>query len=120
MELYNTYRQRGFTVLGLATDPKGEKDSLGRVKTFMTKAKINYPVGYVTNEIIAYYADSKNHGVPQMVLFGPDGKMVLREIGWNENVSQKVKQAIEAQLTKSPSAKAGPNGAKTAPRKTKA
>jgi len=106
-ELYNTYRQRGFTVLGLATDPKGDKDSLGRVKAFMVKAKISYPVGYVTNEIIAYYADSKNHGVPQMVLFGPDGKMVLREIGWNENVSQKVKQEIEAQLAKMATVKPG-------------
>jgi thiol-disulfide isomerase/thioredoxin len=106
-ELYNTYRQRGFTVLGLATDPKGDKDSPGRVKAFMVKAKISYPVGYVTNEIIAYYADSKNHGVPQMVLFGPDGKMVLREIGWNEGVSQKVKQTIEAQLAKMATIKPG-------------
>ncbi|MEP7341414.1 MAG: TlpA disulfide reductase family protein [Acidobacteriota bacterium] len=106
-QLYNTYRQRGFTVLGLATDPKDDKDSPGRVKAFMTKAKITYPVGYVTNEIIAYYADSKNHGVPQMVLFGPNGKMVLREIGWNENLSQKVKQEIEAQLAKMATVKPG-------------
>jgi thiol-disulfide isomerase/thioredoxin len=107
VELYNQYRQRGFTVVGLATDPPNDKDSLGRVKAFMAKAKINYPVGYVTNEIIAYYADSHNHGVPQMVLFGPDGKMALREIGWNEAVGQKVKQAIEAQLAKMATVKPG-------------
>jgi hypothetical protein len=68
----------------------------------MAKAKINYPVGFLTNEIVAYYADSKNHGVPQMVIFGPDGKMAMREIGWNENIGKKVKETIEAQLAKAP------------------
>lgn len=107
VEIYNQYRQKGFTVLGLATDPKDDKQSDGRVKGFMTKAKINYPVGYLTTEIVAYYADSRNHGVPQMVLFGTDGKMVLREIGWNENVSKKVKETIEAELAKMPTVKPG-------------
>ncbi|MGE0886950.1 MAG: TlpA disulfide reductase family protein [Blastocatellales bacterium] len=107
VEIYNQYRQKGFTVLGLATDPKDDKQSDGRVKGFMTKAKINYPVGYITTEIVAYYADSRNHGVPQMVLFGPDGKMVLREIGWNDNISKKVKETIEAELSKMPTVKPG-------------
>lgn len=107
VEIYNEYRQKGFTVLGLATDPKDDKQSDGRVKGFISKAKINYPVGYLTTEVVAYYADNRNHGVPQMVLFGPDGKMVLREIGWNENISKKVKEAIEAQLAKMPTVKPG-------------
>lgn len=107
VEIYNAYRQRGLTIVGLATDLKDDKETPGRVKAFMAKAKINYPVGYVTNEIVAYYADSKNHGVPQMILFGADGKMALREIGWNENVSKKVKEAIEAQLAKTPTVKPG-------------
>jgi thiol-disulfide isomerase/thioredoxin len=107
VEIYNQYRQRGFTVLGLATDPKEDKASLGRVKAFMAKAKITYPVGYVTNEIVAYYSNPKDHGVPQMVLFGADGKMALREIGWNETISKKVKDAIEAQLGKVPTVKPG-------------
>lgn len=107
VEIYNQYRQHGFTVLGLATDPKEDKASLGRVKAFMAKAKITYPVGYVTNEIVAYYSHPKDHGVPQMVLFGADGKMVLREIGWNETIGKKVKDAIEAQLSKAPTVKPG-------------
>ncbi len=107
VEIYNQYRAKGFTVLGLATDPKDDKQSDGRVKGFMAKAKINYPVGYMTTEIVAYYADSRNHGVPQIVLFGPDGKMAFREIGWNDNISKKLKEAIEAQLAKMPTVKPG-------------
>lgn len=120
VELYNAYRQRGFVVLGLATDPKDDPTSLGKVKAFMSKAKINYQVGYVTTEVIAYFADSHNHGVPQMIMFGPDGKMVLREIGWNEKIGQKVKQTIEAQLAKMATVKPGSKAsAKPAQNKSK-
>lgn len=100
VELYNKYRQRGFTVLGLATDRKDDKEDLASLKQFMQKAKINYTVGFLTTEIRAYYADPKDAGVPQMVLFGKDGKMVLREVGWNQANSERLIKALEAQLGK--------------------
>src|SRR5919109_1394271 len=104
VEFYNQYRQRGFTVLGLATDRPDRTDD---VKKFMQKAKINYPVGYITTEVVAYYADSQNQGVPQMILFGTDGKMVKRLIGWNPEIGKELKEAIEAQLAKQPTVKPG-------------
>lgn len=117
VEFYNRYHQRGFTVLGVATDNKENKDDVANLKSFMQKAKITYPVGFLTTEIRAYYADPKDAGVPQMVLFGTDGKMVTREVGWSPATGEKIKKAIEAQLAKAPAAKAGSNGAKAAPRK---
>lgn len=106
--IYNQYREKGFTVLGLATDRKEDPTSVKNVKEFVAKAKINYQVGFISNEVVAYYADSRNHGVPQMVLFGADGKMVLREIGWNENIEKKLKTAIEEQLAKAPASNNAP------------
>ncbi len=44
---------------------------------------------------------------PQMILFGPDGKMAIRRIGWNEKSSKDVRAAIEAQLAKMPAVKPG-------------
>lgn len=114
VEFYNKYRQRGFTVLGIATDNKDSKDDVASLKQFMQKAKIAYPVGFLTTEIRAYYTDPKETGVPQMILFGADGKMVAREVGWSPETGEKVRKAIEAQL-----AKAGAGATKTAPRKTK-
>lgn len=102
VDLYNKYRQRGFTVLGLATDRKDDREDLASLKQFMQKAKINYTVGFLTTEIRAYYADPKDAGVPQMVLFGKDGKMVLREVGWNQANSERLIKALEAQLGKAP------------------
>jgi len=107
VEIYNQYRDRGLTVLGLATDNKDDKDKLESVKAFVSLAKINYQVGFLTPEVIAYYMDSHDHGVPQMVLFGPDGKMAIRRVGWNEKVSKEMRSTIEAQLAKMPTVKPG-------------
>jgi len=97
VEFYNQYKNRGLNIIGLATDPETE---LASVRQFMAKAKISYPVGFLTTIVRAYYGDSHDSGVPQMVLFGSDGKMVIRRIGWNEQVSKEMKQAIEEQLSK--------------------
>jgi thiol-disulfide isomerase/thioredoxin len=120
VELYNQYRDRGFTVLGLATDNKENKDNVASVRAYAALAKIEYPVGFLTPEVIAYYLDSHDHGVPQMILFGPDGKMVIRRIGWNEKSSKDVRAAIEAQMAKMPTVKPGSKASSRPPtRKTK-
>lgn len=120
VELYNQYRDRGFTVLGLATDNKEDKDKVASVNAYVSLAKIAYPVGFVTPEVIAYYIDSHDHGVPQMVLFGPDGKMAKRMIGWDEKKGKEMRAAIEAQLAKMPTVKPGSKASsRPATRKTK-
>lgn len=119
VELYNQYRDRGFTVLSLATDNGGKdnKDSVASVRAYASLAKIEYPVGFVTPEVIAYYVDSHDHSVPQMVLFGPDGKMAIRRIGWNEKSSKDIRAAIEAQLAKMPAVKPGSKASSRPPRR---
>jgi thiol-disulfide isomerase/thioredoxin len=99
-ELYNLYRQKGLTILGLATDPP---DRAADVTSFIAKAGIGYPVGFMTAEVMVYFLDRRNHGVPQMVLFGRDGKMVKRLIGWSESTGSELRAAIESELAKSPS-----------------
>ncbi len=55
-----------------------------------------------------------------MVLFGPDGKMVFRETGWDEALSKRLTQSIEEQLDKLPTVKPGSKAsAKPAKEKTK-
>ncbi len=104
VELYNELSKRGLVILGLATDPQ-EKSA--DVKAFIRELKITYPVGFITNELVAYYTDSHNHGVPQMVLFGPDGKMARRLIGWDEKNGKDLRESILAQLQKLPTVKPG-------------
>lgn len=101
VELYNQYHQRGFSVLGLTIDRKDNKDDLESLKSFLERAKITYTVGFLSGEIRMNYADPNDAGVPQMILFGADGKMILREVGWTPAQGEKIKKAIEAQLAKS-------------------
>lgn len=103
-ELYNQYRQKGFTILGLATDMP---DRVVDVKAFIAATKITYPVGFLTAEVIVYFLDPRNHSVPQMILFGPDGKMVKRLIGWNEANGRELKTELEAQLARIPAVRSG-------------
>ncbi len=107
VEMYDKFKQRGFTVISMATDDKANPAAAKSVGKYIAKAKINYPVGQISYEVIAYYGDPKNAGVPQMVLFGADGKMVLRETGWSEDLGKKLSQSIEEQLAKLPTVKPG-------------
>ncbi|MFN0110367.1 MAG: TlpA disulfide reductase family protein [Blastocatellia bacterium] len=107
VEFYNQYKSRGFTVLGLATDRKDSPDDVNSLKGFLGRTKINYPVGFLTGEVRMTYADAKDGGVPQIVLFDANGKMILREIGWSPAQQEKIKKAIEAQLTKPAAPRAG-------------
>lgn len=114
--LYNKYRNRGLVILGLATD---EQTKGGDVKTFMKDHGISYPVGFITTELIAYYTDSSNRGVPQMVLFGPDGKMTLRRISWSDEIGKELEEEISKQLDKlGPAPATPPATAKPASTKT--
>lgn len=104
VELYNKYKERGFVVLGLATD---REDKAEDVKTFVRNAKITYMVGYLPTEVLAYYVDSRNTDVPQMILFGADGKMSKRKVGWDEDFGKELRKIIEEQLNKLQSGELG-------------
>src|SRR5262249_23685677 len=120
VKLQNDYRARGFMVLGLATDRKENNDDLANVNAFVSLAKIDYPIGFITPEVIAYYMDNHDHGIQQMSLLGPDGKMALRRVGWNEKVDKEIRAAIDAQLAKLPAVKPGSKASsRPAPNKTK-
>jgi thiol-disulfide isomerase/thioredoxin len=104
VEIYQQYGKSGLVILGLAADPQDKAES---VKAFIKEFKLSYPVGFVTTEVIAYYTDSHNHGVPQMVLFGPDGKMARRMVGWEEQTGKELLQAVQTQLQKLQTVKPG-------------
>ncbi len=94
VELYNQYSKRGLNIVGLA-DPRDTKET---AQAYAKQMKIAYPVGLTNLEVIAYYIDSHDHGVPQMVLFGANGKMVRRWIGWGEATQKEVFDTVQEQL----------------------
>lgn len=104
VEFYNEFKPKGFSILGLATD---RADKVADVRSFIRDLKVNYPVGFVTTDVIAYFVDSHNHGVPQMILFGADGKMLKRWIGWSDEIGKELRQLVQDNLGKAPMVKPG-------------
>ena len=75
------------------------------MRAFIREYKIRYPIGFITPETLAYYADSHDHGVPQFILFGTDGKMVRRWVGWDEKNGKELTAAVQEQMQKAPAVK---------------
>ena len=95
VKAYNQFKTQGFTIMSLATD---QKDKVADVKKFIKDYGLNYPVGFLSNEVMAYYADSHNHNVPQVVLFGKNGKMLKRWIGWSETYTKELTTLVEGEI----------------------
>lgn len=95
VKVYNQFKAQGFVIVSLASD---QKDKAADVKKFIKDYGLNYPVGFLTNEVIAYYMDSHNHNVPQVVLFGKNGKMMKRWIGWSEERTNELTTLVDGEL----------------------
>lgn len=96
VKVYNQYKAQGFTMLGVASDQ--QETRIADIKKFIKDYGLNYQVGLLSNEVRAYYLDSRNHGVPQVVLFGKDGKMIKRWIGWTEDNTKELTSLIEGAI----------------------
>lgn len=102
---FNQYKAQGMIILGLATD---KKDDAARVKKFIVDYGVSYPVGFLSSEVLAYYADSHNHSVPQVVMFGKNGKMMKRWIGWSEANTKELHTLAQAALGETAPAQVAP------------
>ena len=109
VKAYNQFKAQGFTMMSLATD---QKDKVADVKKFVKDYGLNYPVGFLSNEVLAYYADSHNHNVPQVVLFGKNGKMLKRWIGWSEAYTKELTALVEGELGAATSSSVAPSETK--------
>lgn len=106
VKVYNQFKAQGFEIISLATD---QKDKIADVKKFVKDYGLAYPVGFLTNEVMAYYMDSHNHNIPQVVLFGKNGKMMKRWIGWSEERTTELTTLVDGELkSAAPSSAATP------------
>ncbi len=93
VKIYNQFKAQGFVILSLAHP----NDKVADVKKFIKDYGLNYPVGFFSNEVLAYYADNRNHSIPQVVLFGKNGKMLKRWIGWSEERTNEMISLVEGE-----------------------
>jgi peroxiredoxin len=91
VELYNTYRSRGFVVLGVSMD-----DEIADVKKFARDYKMNYPVliGYEREDLQKAFAPMT--GFPTSFIIGRDGKICSQHTGYvaKEQFERRIKALL--------------------------
>lgn len=96
VKIQNQFKAQGLTMFGIASDQ--QETRIADIKKFIKDYGLNYQVGLLSNEVRAYYLDSRNHGVPQVVLFGKNGKMIKRWIGWTDEQTKELTSLIEGEI----------------------
>lgn len=90
IQMYNTYKDSGLIVLGISLDQ--EKDKL---PSFIKDNNITYPILYGNSQVaIAYNVQS----IPTLVIFDKKGKIIFREVGFNEENVTTLKQKVMENL----------------------
>ena len=77
VELAQKHQKQGLIVVGLTIE-KPDKDR-GKVKEFMQKYKINYPVAFAPDSVYRFFnGDSEHIAVPRVFVFAADAHLVNR------------------------------------------
>jgi thiol-disulfide isomerase/thioredoxin len=104
VELAKQYRRNGLIVIGLTVeDPVADRNA---VKSFAGRFKMNYPVAFAPEELYLFFdVGAQNLRIPQTIVFGPDGIVIKRIIGYNERLgkeilTQAVEQAVSSSIVK--------------------
>ena len=74
MSLYDEYKARGLTVVGISLDETGE----AAVRPFVQALRIGYPILLGNSDIFTRY---RGFGIPMTVLITRDGKIVKKWVG---------------------------------------
>lgn len=81
LKLYNEYKGKGLVVLGVSFDT-----NLKRLRIFVAKNKIEYPVLINARALIKLY---KVRAIPTAYLIDRDGKIVEKFIGYKKGYKEK-------------------------------
>ncbi|MCM3870033.1 MAG: TlpA family protein disulfide reductase [Pyrinomonadaceae bacterium] len=96
VKLHKEYRAKGLQVVGLSTeDPEFSAES---VRTFAQDFKMDYPVGWVSQDAAVALMQGRG-SIPQSFVISRDGRILKRFIGFSAaGTPQQLRDAIEEAL----------------------
>jgi thiol-disulfide isomerase/thioredoxin len=75
IKVYDTYKSKGLEIVGIALD----EDGWSKVKPFIEKNKINYPIVLGTADVVEQYGGIE--GIPTTFFLNKQGMIVDRQVG---------------------------------------
>lgn len=92
VEMTNQYAGKGVEVIGLTTEnPQTEGET---VRSFAREMKINYKLGYARADV-AQALMAGNFSIPQTFVIAPGGRIVTKFRGFNNQLPDMIRAAID-------------------------
>ena len=85
---------KGLQVVGLNV---GGADDRVKVPAFAQELKIEYPLGFPDKSLSDFFL-SDNQTIPQTFVFGRDGNLINRFIGYDPTIGIELEKTIQAAL----------------------
>ena len=87
---------RGLQVVGLNV---GGADDRVKVAAFASELKIRYPLGFPDKSLTDLFL-SDSEAIPQTFVFGRDGNLIKRFVGYDASIGTELEKTIQAALEK--------------------
>jgi thiol-disulfide isomerase/thioredoxin len=91
VQLQEKYKAQNFEIVGLHVG--GEKDR-PKVPEFVEKLKMNYTLGYPEDDLMSALSGDDDR-IPQTFVFGRDGKLISKIVGFDNEKKLQLDTAIE-------------------------
>ena len=92
--LQNQLGARGLQIVGLNV---GGADDRVKVAQFARDLGVNYPLGFPDKTLTDLFL-SDDQTIPQTFVFGRDGQLIKRLIGYQQSTASELEKAIEAAI----------------------
>lgn len=96
-DLQRRFTDKGLQIVGLNV---GGADDRVKVPGFATELNIGYPLGFPDKSLTDVFL-SDNQTIPQTFVFGRDGVLVKRFIGFQSSTGKELEAVIESAIAKS-------------------
>jgi thiol-disulfide isomerase/thioredoxin len=93
MTLQNDYGEKGLQIIGLNV---GGPDDRIKVADFARELDIQYPLGFPDKALTDLFL-SDDQTIPQTFVFGREGQLVRRFVGYQESTGIELEKVIESQ-----------------------
>ena len=93
--LHEKYAPRGVRIVGLNV---GGADDRIKVSAFAQELSIQYPLGFPDQALTDFFL-SDDQTIPQTFIFGRDGQLLRRFIGYDESTEVELQRVISEAVT---------------------
>jgi cytochrome c biogenesis protein CcmG, thiol:disulfide interchange protein DsbE len=98
--LYQKYGKDGLIVIGMNLENPAEDQQA--VKSFVKRYRMDYQVVFAQHAIYQFFSGMAVARIPNTLVFGPDGKLIWRLVGYSPQMSGALNSAIAKAMAGAP------------------